>query len=115
MASILITKVKLSGSTDGRMIPVVATTSPGTTIHTADASALDEIMLWAINTDTTGRKLTVEFGGTVTGDQIELTLSAESGLVLVVPGFVLTNGLIVKAFAAAASVVNIGGYVNRIS
>lgn len=113
-------KVLLSGSTDGRQILVVATATAGTTIHTAtatnDGSVLDEIWLWAVNTDTTNRKLTIEFGGTTTpNDIIEVTIPAESGYVLVVPGLCLENSVVVRAFAASASVVNINGYVNRIT
>lgn len=109
-------KVKLSGSTDGRMIKVAATSTPGTTIHTADASALDEIHLWAVNSDSSARKLTIEYGGVASPDDlIEITIPAESGLELVMPGLVLTNSLVVKAFAASANVIMVGGYINRIS
>jgi hypothetical protein len=109
-------KVKLSGGTDGRNIKVAATSTPGTTIHTAHATDLDEIWLYAVNSDSTARKLTIEFGGTSAPDDlIELTIQPESGLVLVVPGLVLTNSLVVKAFAASANLVLINGYVNRIT
>lgn len=114
-------KLVLSGSTDGRAIKVAATATPGTTIHTASSTATDydEIWLYAQNTDTTARKLTIEFGGTSAPDDlIEITVAAESGLVLVAPGLVLKGNatpLVVKAFAASANVVTIHGYVNRIS
>ena len=109
-------KVKLSGGTDGKSIKVAATGTPGTTIHTAHATDLDEIWLYAVNSDSTARKLTIEFGGTSAPDDlIELTIQPESGLVLVVPGLVLTNSLVVKAFAAIANLVLINGYVNRIT
>lgn len=109
-------KVKLSGGTDGKNIKVAATSTPGTTIHTAHATDLDEIWLYAVNSDTSARKLTIEFGGTSAPDDlIELTIQPESGLVLVVPGLVLTNSLVVKAFAASANLVLINGYVNRIT
>lgn len=112
----IFTKVKLSGSTDGKMIKVAATGTLGTTIHTADSSDLDEIWLYAVNSDTVPRKLTIEFGGAASPDcLIEQTIQPESGLVLVVPGLLLTNSLVVTAFCAAANVVMIGGYVNRIS
>ncbi len=111
-----LTKLKLSGSTDGRMIKVVATATAGTAIHTAHASNLDEIFLYAVNSDTTSRKLTIEYGGVAAPDDlIELTIAPEDGLVLVVAGLLLTNSLLVKAFAASANVVMVGGYVNRIS
>lgn len=110
-------KVKLSGSTNGRQIKVAATSTPGTAIHTAHATALDEVWLYAVNSDTTDRKLTIEYGGTTSPDDlIELTIPAESGLVCVVPGSSpLTGGVAVAAFCATANVVCIQGYVNRIT
>jgi hypothetical protein len=109
-------KLKLSGSTDGKQIKVVATATAGTTIHTAHATALDEIWLWAVNSDTTARKLTIEWGEATAPDgNIEVTIPAESGYLMVVPGLVLTNSLVVKAFAATANVILINGYVNRIT
>ena len=109
-------KLKLSGSTDGKQIKVVATATAGTTIHTAHATALDEVWLWAVNSDTTARKLTVEWGEATAPDgNIEVTIPAESGYLLVVPGLILTNSLVVKAFAATANVLLINGYVNRIT
>lgn len=110
------TKTLLSGSTNGRQIKVAATATPGTTIHTAHATAYDEVWLWAVNSDTTARKLTIEFGGTTAPDDlIEVTVPAEAGLMLIVPGWVLTSSLVVKAFCASANVVTIGGFVNRIA
>ena len=110
------TKQFLSASTNGKLIKVGASATPGTLIHTAHASAMDEIWLWAVNSDTTDRKLTIEFGGTTApNDLIEMTISAESGLIAVAPGIILTNSLVVNAFAATVDVVMIGGFVNRIA
>ena len=111
-------KQLLSGGTNGKNIKVAATASAGTTIHTAVAgtSDMDEVWLYACNTDSTDRKLTIEYGGTTSPDDLsEITIGAEAGWVLIVPGMLLQNGLIVKAFAASANVVNINGYVNRIT
>lgn len=114
-------KQTLSGSTDGRAILVAATATPGTTIHTGSSTAttFDEVWLYAMNTDTTDRKLTIEWGGvTAPNDLIEFTVKAESGLYLIVPGLVLKGNatpLVIRAFAATANVVTITGYVNRIS
>lgn len=111
-----LTKVKLSGSTNGRNIKVAATATLGTTIHAADATAQDELWLFACNTDTVERKLTIEFGGVSSPDDlIEIILPPECGLVTVVPGIPLTGSVVVTAFAAAANVINISGFVNRIS
>lgn len=115
------TKQLLSASTDGRAIAVAATAANGTTIHTGPTSTttLQEVWLYAVNTDTTARKLTIQWGGTTANaDDIELTIPAESGLVLVAPGLLLrgnATALVIRAYASAASVINIHGYVNTIA
>lgn len=114
-------KTILSGSTDGKSILVAQTATAGTTIHTGPTNTahLHEVWLYAQNTDTTDRKLTIEWGGTtVPNDLIELTVAAESGLILVVPGLILkgnATALVVRAFAATANVVSIHGYVHTIT
>jgi len=112
------TKRALSGSTNGRPIKVVAVATAGTTIHTAVAGTddFDEVWLWAVNSDATDRLLTIEFGGVSDPDDlIEVNIPSQQGLVLVVPGLVLQNSLVVGAFAAAANVIVITGFVNRIT
>ncbi len=109
-------KLVLSGSTDGRLIKVVPTATAGTLIHTAHATALDEIWLRAVNSDTADWKLTIEYGGVASPDDlIEFTVPAEDGLYNILDGLVLTNSLVVRAFCASANVVMIGGFVNRIT
>lgn len=112
------TKQKLSGSTNGKQIKVAATASAGTTIHTAIAgtSDWDEIWLWAVNSTDTDVKLTFEWGEATAPDgNIEVTIPAENGYILVVPGMLLQNELVVKAFADSANVILINGFVNRIT
>ncbi len=116
--SATVTKRALSGSTNGKAILVVATATPGTTIHTAvtGTADMDEIWLWAVCTDTSSRKLTIEWGEATAPDgNIEQTITTEAGLVLIAPGLLLQNSLVVKAFAGTASVVTIHGFVNRIT
>jgi hypothetical protein len=114
-------KTILSGSTDGKAIKVVATATAGTTIHTGptNVSTLHEVWLYAMNTDTTARKLTIEWGSTASPDDlIELTVPAESGLVLVVPGLLIKGNaspLVIRAFAALTNVITINGFVNVIA
>ena len=106
--------LNLSGSTNGRNVKVVATATPGTLIHTAHATALDQMFLEANNTDTVDRKLTIEFGGvTDPDDLIELTIPAEAGPIPIVSGRPLTGSVVVRAFCATANVVMIGGRVER--
>ena len=111
-------KQLLSGSTNGKAIKVAATSSAGTTIHTAvsGTSSIDEVWLYATNTSSSDVKLTVEWGGTTSPDDlIEATITAEAGLTLIAPGIPLQNSLVVKAFAGTTNVVTIHGYVNRIA
>jgi hypothetical protein len=115
------TKKKLSGSTDGMAIKVTGTSTAATvTVHTAVASVttgvFDEIWLYANNTSASAVKLTLEWGTATAADgNIELTIAAESGLVLVVPGLILQNSKVVKAFAGTADVILLSGYVNAIA
>ena len=109
-------KQLLSGGTNGKNIEVAATASAGTTIHTAVAgtSDMDEIWLYACNTSGSDVKLTLEYGGTTSADDLT-EITSEAGWVLVCPGLLLQNGLIVKAFAGTTNVINLNGYVNRIT
>ena len=113
------TKTLLSGSTQGKAIKVVATATAGTTIHTAvsGTASLDEVWLYAHNSSASTVKLTLEWGEATAPDgNIEINIGAEgAGLVLVAPGILLQNSLIIKAFAGTANVVTLTGYVNRIS
>ena len=115
------TKVKLSGSTDGRAVKVAATTTAGTTIHTGSATATtyDEVWLYAMNTSASSVKLTIEWGGTTSPDDlIELTVLPEAGLVTIVPGLLIKGNatpLVIRAFAATADVITIHGFVNQIT
>jgi len=114
-------KIALSGSTDGKMIKVAATATAGTTIHTGSTTSttFDEVWLYAVNSSGSTVKLTIEWGGTTSPDDlIEFTVPAEDGLYLIVGGLVIkgnATALVVRAFAATANVINIAGYVNRIT
>lgn len=111
---------KLSGSTSGKGIKVVATATLGTTIHTAvtgttDPDSYDEVYLWAYNGHSGNVILSIEFGGvTVPDNLIVQTLTAKQGLILVVPGLVLQNALVVTAFADVANVIALSGFINQI-
>ena len=113
------TKRKLSASTDGRGITVTGTTATGTIIHTAVSGTtnFDEVWVWAVNTATVTKKLTVEWARSTgqAGQTVEFTVPSEDGAYLIIPGWVLQNGRTVRAFAATASVVHCHGYVNRLA
>lgn len=115
------TKSILSGSTDGKGILVAQTATPGTLIHTGPTNTahLHEVWLYAVNYDSTDRKLTIEYGGTTAGtDHIEYTVKAENGLYLIVPGLLVkgnASALEVRAFAATGTAIVVHGYVNTIT
>ena len=113
-------RVLLSGSTDGRPKKIAATASAGDTVHTAVAgsSSFDEIYLWATNTDSAARTVTVEFGGTSNPDDRIVnaySIPANSAPYPICTGQVLNNGCIVKVYASVTNVVLVTGYVNRIT
>ena len=107
---------------DGLGITVAATSTAGTAIHTASATAttIDELWLYAANIHSSAVTLTIEFGGvSVTKDLIQVSIPATpSGLVLVCAGLVIQGNAtakVVRAFAGTASKIEIFGYVNRIT
>lgn len=110
----------LSGSTSGRPIPVAATATPGTLIHTAQAgaAAFDEVYLWVSNVTAAPATLTLQWGG-VTDPSDHLvkgySIPANSGPVPVSVGQTLNGGLEVRAFSSIASALNITGFANLIT
>lgn len=115
-----LSKLTLSGSTNGRGIKVT-TVSPidgsDTTIHTAVSGTTDTdlVTLFAYNSDSVTRELHLGWGGTTLPDDgLIMSIPSKSGLTLVVADLPLRNGLVIVASASAANVVTIHGYVNRI-
>ena len=115
-------KTILSGSTNGRAVLVNTTASNTCVVHTGstNTSVQHEIWIYATNTDTTDKKLTLEFGGvTSPNDLIEQTITAEGGLLLVIPGLILSGNAStaprITAFANTANFVSIHGFVNVIA
>lgn len=113
-------RLLLSGSTSGRVIPVAATATPGTLVHTAiaGAAAYDEVYLWVSNVTGSAATLTLQWGGvTDPGDHAckALSVPANSGPTAVLVGQVLNGGLELRAFSGTASALNVLGFVNRIA
>lgn len=112
------TKEKLSGSTNGKQIAISGSATPGTLVHTAisGSGSWDEVWIWAVNSQTASTKLTIEWGeNTVPDGNIEVIVSGESGLFLVVPGLIIQNSLEIRAFSNVVNVLMLSGYVNRIT
>lgn len=118
--------IPLSGSTQGEPIKVTATSTPGTSIHSTGTSAtvVDRLYLWANNTQAASTAstvlLTLEWGAATAPDfNIQTPISGQGGLQMIVDGLpLLGNGsvaLTVKAFAATTAVINVTGYVLRVT
>jgi len=113
-----VSRIPLSGSTDGRGVKVAATSSAGTTIHTATSSATDcdVVTIYAYNSSGSAVNLTLQWGGTTSvDDDIKLSIPATSGLTLIAPDLVLRNSLVIRAYAGTADVVTIHGFANRVT
>lgn len=112
-----LTKLHLSGgSADGQVIPVAATATPGTLIHTS--GGMDEIWAWVSNASALAVALTLEWGGVADpADHLvkALSIPANSPPIPVVPGLILATTLVFRAFAATTNVLNMSGYVHRIA
>ena len=116
-------KIPLSGNTSGTGILINSGSSgvAGPTIHSGSSSTLvlDEVWLYAVNYDTTDRKLTIQYGGVTAGtNEIEYTVKAENGLYLIVSGLVLAGNAtpkVISAYAATNTSIVVYGYVNRIT
>ena len=108
-----VSKVQLSGSTDGKPIQITSTSGTGQTIHTAHATALDELFILACNNHTSAVVLTLQIGGTTSDKIIKISLNSQEGLVIIIPGLSLSNSVVVTAIADTTAVVNIMGHVLR--
>jgi hypothetical protein len=119
MASSSATRRKLSGSSAGKGIEIIAIATPGELIHTAVAGTtpgtFDEIWIWAQNNHTVDVVLTLEWGSHDHADNIVVTIPYKSGLVPVVPGLCLQDGQDVNAFASVTAVVTLQGFINAIT
>ena len=106
-------RLPFTSSTNGRPIAIVKTATAGTLIHTSIADNRDHVTMWATNTSDADRKLTIEFGGVATADQIHVFCPAKE-TVIVLDGLPIQEGLTVAAFTdAGASTVNVAGYYRR--
>lgn len=109
-------KQLLSGSANGRQILVAATDTPGTIIHTTlgDKSQYDEIWLYTHNLHSENVTLIVEWGGTTDpNDHMKTVIAPDIGIIQIVPGLILTNGVVVRAYADITNKMVISGFVCR--
>jgi hypothetical protein len=111
-----VSKIKLSGSSDGEPINLATSSSGATTIHTFCTSAgdntYDEIYLWGINNSTAARNITLEYGSTAL--TIVHSVAAKAGATLMLPGLIGNTSMVLKGFGAVAG-CEVVGFGNAIS
>jgi hypothetical protein len=114
-----VSKIKFTESVSGCPVLVAATAAQGTIIHSATTStgnvAFDEIWGYAQNNHTATATLTVEYGSSAATNKIVTILPINSGLVPIIPGLILNDSSILRAFASVTNVISIVGYANRIT
>lgn len=109
----------LSGSTNGLPIKVTGTSSgAAVTVHTAIAGTTlaDYLWLFATNTDTAARTITVAGDNFTDPDDCfckAFSLAASGIPVPILTGQPLRNGLVVGAWAGTANVITLSGWVTR--
>lgn len=115
-------RAHLSGSTDGKPINLGNTATPsGNLVHTAvsGTSSFDEIYLWVVNTSGSAADfhLAIDDGSLGDADRFskDLSIPANSAPIPILTGQVLNNAAVLEAWSDTASVLNVFGYINRIS
>ena len=121
-------KEYLSTSALGEPTLSTSTTAGSPTpIHMTGTSATveDEVWLYCSNSHSAGVELVLFFGytngavPTAPASTLYQTITTKAGMTLVIPGIVMTGngstGTVVAAYDATGSVLNLWGYVNRIT
>lgn len=107
----------LSGSTNGKAIPIVTTASPGDTLHTVSSSTggvVEDVYVDILSQATTDRIVTIENGSTATSAHSRFTIPAQMAMrVLAGTRFTSATGIVLRAFATATGGLVAMGAVNR--
>lgn len=112
------TKAPLSAAISGQQIMI---TGSGihqlTTIHTpANNQSLDEVWLYATNIGTADKQVIFTWANTGIAGQMYANIPYRAGRALIVDGKLLSGtSNTIKAYAETGNVINIDGFVNRIS
>jgi len=105
----------LSESTDGQPIQISATSTAGDDLHISTANQTDRVTIDLTNTSDSPVEVTLEFGGTGTGNLIITTVPPNDTVRAVsnaaIGGSASTRTI--AAFAGTTNVINAIGYVER--
>src|SRR5262249_26103515 len=107
-----------SGSTNGRPIPINATSSPGTTIHTVTSATTTKDMpyVWLYNMATTISQYTIEVGGTGSNEAMTGFLPPQDGAFGLIPGITFIGATathVLAVYATASNRISAIGHVDR--
>lgn len=108
-------KGPLSGSTAGKLIKIAATSSPGTTIHTTNATNPEKLWFKATNKHSSAVTVTIQWGGTSADDEWSFLLDPVTSPIEIVAGDVLGASSTVKVYASVTNVIFVLGEAIEIS
>lgn len=114
-----IVKRVLSASTDG--VPITVSATVAKLIHTTSSltTTIDEVFIYASNSSTNSVTINVEINGSASQVISHEVLPKGEGFQLVVPGITFqgqgTSGVAISVQASSSNVINITGFVNRIT
>lgn len=104
-------------SANGNYLPInitsIASASPNL-IHTAASTDFDELWIEAFNYSVEDILLTLCLGGTSPHQLLSQVIPPGRGLIPLLRGNKVSNGLITSAFASSANKVSLTGYIHRI-
>lgn len=111
----IMTATPLSGSSGGRSIPVILTSSPGTLLHTLSTATgmVEEVYIDLYNTATLEKSVTLEPGATATLGHISLLVPAQSYVRALAGARFLAATDAIRAFATATGFFQAMGGVNK--
>lgn len=111
-----VVRIPLSASNNGKLIAVAKTATPGTPVHSAaGGSTVDYITLRACCQTTVATLLTGEIGGTADGEVFKVSVPGQAGFMTILDRKPLGSSFSLACFAGLSSVINLDGWVDRVS
>ena len=111
-----VVRIPLSASNNGQQISVAKIATAGNAVHSAaGGSTIDYITLRACNLSSVSTTLTLEIGGTADQHLKKIEIPGQVGDVTVLDRYQLGSSFVLAAFAGRSSVINLSGWVDRVS
>lgn len=111
-----IVRIPLSVSNNGQPVNIAKTATAGNPVHSAaGGSTIDYITLRASNQSSASAVLTLEIGGAGDSYTKKVEIPGHCGDVTVLDRKPLGSSLVLAAFATMSSVINLDGWVDRVT